>query len=74
MVAVARAFSCSPAIVLRDKLRGNFDTKTGDLIYKLLRRLNREYDQAFIVVIYNENLASKADRIIRLADGKITDQ
>jgi len=73
-VAVARALSCSPAIMLGDKPTGNLDTKTGDLIYELLRRLNREYNQTFIVVTHNENLASKTDRIIRLVDGKITDQ
>ena len=73
-VAVARALSCSPAIVLGDEPTGNLDTKTGDMIYELLRRLNREYNQTFIVVTHNEDLASKADRIIRLVDGKITDQ
>jgi len=73
-VAVARALSCSPAIVLGDEPTGNLDTKTGNLIYDLLRRLNREYNQTFIVVTHNEDLASKADRIIRLVDGKITDQ
>ena len=73
-VAVARALSCSPAIVLGDEPTGNLDTKTGDLIYGLLRRLNREHNQTFIVVTHNENLASKADRIIRLVDGKITDK
>lgn len=73
-VAVARALSCSPAIVLGDEPTGNLDTKTGDLIYELLRRLNREYNQTFIVVTHNEDLASKADRIVRLVDGKITDQ
>lgn len=73
-VAVARALSCSPAIVLGDEPTGNLDTKTGDLIYDLLRRLNRQYNQTFIVVTHNEDLASKADRIIRLVDGKITDQ
>jgi lipoprotein-releasing system ATP-binding protein len=73
-VAVARALSCSPAIVLGDEPTGNLDTKTGDLIYELLRRLNRQYNQTFIVVTHNEDLASKADRIIKLMDGKITDQ
>jgi len=73
-VAVARALSCSPAIVLGDEPTGNLDTKTGDLIYELLRRLNKEYNQTFIVVTHNEGLASKADRIIRLVDGKIIEQ
>lgn len=73
-VAVARALSCSPAIVLGDEPTGNLDTKTGDLIYELLRRLNHEYNQTFIVVTHNEDLALKTDRIIRLVDGKIIDQ
>lgn len=73
-VAVARALSVSPAIVLGDEPTGNLDTKTGDLIYELLRRLNKEYNQTFIVVTHNEELASKADRIIRLVDGKIIEQ
>ncbi len=74
-VAVARALSCSPAIVLGDEPTGNLDTKTGgDLIYELLRRLNREYNQTFIVVTHNEELAGKADRVIKIVDGKITDQ
>jgi len=73
-VAVARALSCSPAIVLGDEPTGNLDTKTGDLIYELLRRLNKEYNQTFIVVTHNEDLAGKADRIVRIVDGKITDQ
>jgi lipoprotein-releasing system ATP-binding protein len=73
-VAIARALSCSPAIVLGDEPTGNLDTKTGNMIYELLRQLNREYDQTFIVVTHNEDLASKADKIIRLVDGKITVQ
>ena len=73
-VAVARALSCSLAIVLGDEPTGNLDTKTGNLIYELVRRLNREYNQTFIVVTHNEDMASKADRIIRLVDGKITNQ
>jgi lipoprotein-releasing system ATP-binding protein len=73
-VAIARALSCSPAIVLGDEPTGNLDTKTGDMIYELLRQLNREYNQTFIVVTHSESLASKADKIIRLIDGKITVQ
>ena len=73
-VAVARALSCSPAIVLGDEPTGNLDTKAGDLIYDLLRKLNKEYNQTFIVVTHNEELAGKADRVIRIVDGKIMDQ
>lgn len=73
-VAIARALSCSPAIVLGDEPTGNLDTKTGDMVYELLRQLNKEYNQTFIVVTHNDDMALKADRIIRLVDGKITAQ
>ncbi|AKB81906.1 Lipoprotein releasing system ATP-binding protein LolD [Methanosarcina barkeri 3] len=73
-VAIARALSCSPAIVLGDEPTGNLDTKTGDRIYELLRQLNKEYNQTFIVVTHNDDMALKADRVIRLVDGKITAQ
>jgi lipoprotein-releasing system ATP-binding protein len=73
-VAIARALSCSPAIVLGDEPTGNLDTKTGDMIYELLRQLNKEYNQTFIVVTHNDDMALKADRIIRLVDGKVTVQ
>jgi lipoprotein-releasing system ATP-binding protein len=73
-VAIARALSCSPAVLLGDEPTGNLDTKTSDMIYELLRHLNKEYNQTFIVVTHNENLASKADKIIRIVDGKVTDQ
>ncbi|MDD3043248.1 MAG: ABC transporter ATP-binding protein [Methanosarcinaceae archaeon] len=73
-VAVARALSCSPAIVLGDEPTGNLDTKTGNMIYELLRRLNRQLKQTFIVVTHNEELAARADRVIRLVDGEIVSQ
>lgn len=73
-VAIARALSCSPAVVLGDEPTGNLDTKTGDMIYELLRQLNKEHNQTFIVVTHNEDLAGKADKIVRIVDGKITVQ
>jgi lipoprotein-releasing system ATP-binding protein len=57
-----------------DEPTGNLDTKACGVVYELLRRLNKEWNQTFIVVTHNEEIASKADRIIRLVDGKIFDQ
>lgn len=71
-VAVARALVNSPAIVIGDEPTGNLDTKTSDAIYELLRRLNRERQETFIIVTHNPDLARKADRIIKLVDGLIT--
>ncbi|CAD6492686.1 MAG: putative ABC transporter ATP-binding protein [Candidatus Argoarchaeum ethanivorans] len=72
-VAIARALANSPDIVIGDELTGNLDSKTSEKIYELLRKLNREYNQTFILVTHDEQMAEKTERIIRLVDGKITE-
>jgi lipoprotein-releasing system ATP-binding protein len=57
--------------VIGDELTGNLDTKTSDLIYNLLRDLNRKINQTFILVTHDMTLAEKTDRILRIVDGKI---
>ena len=70
-VAVARALANNPSIVIGDELTGNLDTKSSELIYNLLRELNREINQTFILVTHDMTLAEKTDRILRIVDGKI---
>lgn len=70
-VAIARALANSPSIVIGDEPTGNLDTKTTNRIYELLRTLNKEHGQTFIIVTHNEHIAKKADRIIQLMDGEI---
>lgn len=70
-VAIARALVNDPSIVIGDEPTGNLDTKTSDSIYELLRRLNREHNQTFILVTHEEQMAAKTDRIIRIVDGRI---
>ncbi|RZN13648.1 MAG: ABC transporter ATP-binding protein [Methanosarcinales archaeon] len=72
-VAIARALANSPDIVIGDELTGNLDSGTSEKIYELLRKLNREHDQTFILVTHDERMAEKTERIIRLVDGKITE-
>ena len=72
-VAVARALANSPAIVIGDEPTGNLDTKSSEKIYELIRRLNREHGQTFILVSHDETLARKADRVIHIVDGKIAE-
>ncbi|MGP8319972.1 MAG: ABC transporter ATP-binding protein [Methanosarcinaceae archaeon] len=72
-VAIARALVNKPSIVIGDEPTGNLDTKKSDSIYELLRRLNKEYNQTFILVTHDERMAAKTDRIIRLVDGKIAE-
>jgi lipoprotein-releasing system ATP-binding protein len=70
-VAVARALVNRPSVVIGDELTGNLDTKTSNLIYELLRSLNKKINQTFILVTHDMGLAEKTDRIIRLVDGKL---
>ena len=72
-VAIARALANRPSIVIGDEPTGNLDSKKSDSIYELLRRLNREHNQTFILVTHDERMAAKTDRIIRLVDGRIVE-
>ncbi len=69
-VAVARALVNEPKVVLADEPTGNLDEKTSEEVHDLLWELNEQTNQTFIIVTHNQNLAQRADRIIRLADGQ----
>ena len=70
-VAVARALANEPKIILADEPTGNLDTKTGKKIMELLMRLNREENKTLIIVTHDLSIAEKANRIIKLQDGKV---
>jgi len=70
-VAIARALINAPKIVLADEPTGNLDTATGGDIVRLMRRLNKEKGQTFIVVTHDPSVAENADRILFLKDGLI---
>jgi putative ABC transport system ATP-binding protein len=69
-VAIARALSKNPAFVLCDEPTGSLDSKTGREVMTVMRRLNRDQGQTFVVVTHNAMLAAMADRVIHLRDGK----
>ena len=69
-VAVARALMNSPAVVLADEPAGNLDSSNADLLHSLIWDYSRRTGQTFIVVTHNELLAKKADRILRILDGR----
>ena len=73
-VAVARALANRPSIVIGDEPTGNLDTKSSEMVYELLRKLNREIKQTFILVTHDMNMAQKTDRILRLVDGRIVSE
>ncbi len=70
-VAIARALVNHPDLVLADEPTGNLDRQSGEAIQGLLRSLNQERQQTFIVVTHNEAFAKALDRTVRLIDGEL---
>jgi putative ABC transport system ATP-binding protein len=74
-VAIARALARSPRVVLADEPTGNLDTRSGEMVMDLLARLHTELGITLVLVTHDEWIAERADRVLRLADGRlVTDQ
>jgi lipoprotein-releasing system ATP-binding protein len=71
-VAVARALMNKPDVILADEPTGNLDRATGQSMQKLLRQLNEERGQTFVIVTHDREFAAHMDRAISLVDGKIS--
>lgn len=69
--AIARSLINSPRIILGDEPTGNLDSETTEIVYNLLREINKEFKSTFIVITHDKKIAEKADRIIEIKDGKI---
>jgi len=72
-VAVARALVNSPAIVWGDEPTGNLDSETSMEIMEVLRNLNKQKRQTFVLVTHSDEVGKVTDRIIRMRDGIIED-
>ena len=72
-VTIARALANRPAIIWADEPTGDLDSETSNDIMDLLVRLNKENGQTFVVVTHAPEVGARADRIVRMRDGVITD-
>jgi lipoprotein-releasing system ATP-binding protein len=70
-VAVARSLIMNPEVVLADEPTGNLDTHTGQEVFEILSRLNRDLGMTLIIVTHNEEFAKSAPRRVVLVDGEI---
>jgi lipoprotein-releasing system ATP-binding protein len=69
--AIARALAGQPAVLLADEPTGNLDAGSGQGVLELLRDLNRERGLTMILVTHDPQIAQQADRVVRLAEGRI---
>ncbi len=69
-VAVARALINSPRIIMADEPSGNLDSANAKELHDLFFRLRKEFNQTFLIVTHNEELAKMSDRELHMKDGK----
>ncbi len=70
-VAVARALINNPAVVLADEPSGNLDSATAKELHSLFFTLRQKFNQTFVIVTHNEELANMADRKLVMRDGNL---
>lgn len=70
-VGIARSLAVDPQIIFADEPTGNLDSKTTMEVLKLMQTIVRERNQTLVMVTHDNNLATYADRIIKIIDGKI---
>lgn len=69
--SIGRAIITKLAIILADEPTGNLDSKASEEVVTLLQKMNKDYKQTIIMITHNLEIASYADRIITIEDGKI---
>lgn len=72
-VAIARALINDPPVLLADEPTGNLDRKTGDAILDLMTKHRVETGRTIVMVTHDAEVAARADRIVRLVDGRVAD-
>ncbi len=70
-VALARGLMNQPDILLADEPTGNLDSDASDALMKLIRGLNENFKQTFVIVTHSQRIASQMDRVLQLQGGKV---
>jgi len=70
-VAVARALINNPRIIFADEPTGNLDTANARELHQLFFDLRKQFNQTFLIVTHNEELATMSDRVLHMKDGKM---
>jgi lipoprotein-releasing system ATP-binding protein len=70
-VAVARALINNPEVVFADEPSGNLDSANAKDLHQLFFDLRKKFNQTFLIVTHNEELAQQSDRMLTMRDGKI---
>ena len=70
-VALARGLMNQPDLLLADEPTGNLDTYASDQLIDLIRRLNKEFNQTFVLVTHSQRVAGQLDRVLELIDGNV---
>jgi len=70
-VALARGLMNQPDLLLADEPTGNLDTYASDQLIELIRRLNKEFNQTFVLVTHSQRVAGQLDRVLELIDGNV---
>ena len=71
-VAITRALVHNPSIILADEPTGNLDAETGNLVFEILLEFVRDFGQTLILVTHDHDLAGHADRVLQMANGKLS--
>ena len=72
-VAIGRALITRPSLILADEPTGNLDTQNSSEVIALLKEASRKYEQTIIMITHNRSIAQRADRILQVSDGVLTD-